>query len=57
MVTADSEIYVKDDGPIGDWRGYRGVYGTEILSARHRKLELDDMANLFDSTMAQFAKF
>ncbi|WP_369721370.1 hypothetical protein AB8Z38_30775 [Bradyrhizobium sp. LLZ17] len=34
--------YVKDDGPIGDWRGYRGVYGTEILSARHRKLELDE---------------
>ncbi|RWE22152.1 MAG: sugar phosphate isomerase/epimerase [Mesorhizobium sp.] len=37
--------------------GYKGVYGTEILSARHRKLGLDEMAKrVFDSTMAQFAK-
>jgi sugar phosphate isomerase/epimerase len=37
--------------------GYRGVYGTEILSARHRKLGLDEMAKrVFDSTMAQFAR-
>ena len=37
--------------------GYKGVYGTEILSATHRKLGLDEMAKrVFDSTMAQFAK-
>jgi sugar phosphate isomerase/epimerase len=37
--------------------GYKGVYGTEILSARHRKLGLDEMAQrVFDSTMAQFTK-
>ncbi|MGY0571728.1 hypothetical protein ACTGJ9_012275 [Bradyrhizobium sp. RDM12] len=37
--------------------GYRGVYGTEILSAGHRKLGLGEMAKrVFDSTMAQFAK-
>jgi sugar phosphate isomerase/epimerase len=36
--------------------GYNGVYGTEILSATHRKLGLDEMARrIFDSTMAQFA--
>ena len=37
--------------------GYNSVYGTEILSASHRKLRLDEMAKrVFDSTMAQFAK-
>ena len=37
--------------------GYKGVYGTEILSAKHRKLGLDQMAKrVFDSSMAQFAK-
>ncbi|MCF6101946.1 sugar phosphate isomerase/epimerase family protein [Mesorhizobium muleiense] len=36
--------------------GYRGVYGTEILSAKHRKLGLDEMAErVFRSSMAQFA--
>ena len=37
--------------------GYTGVYGTEVLSATHRKLGLDEMAKrVFDTTMAQFAK-
>lgn len=37
--------------------GYRGVYGTEVLSAKHRKYPLDEMARrVFDSSMAQFAK-
>jgi len=37
--------------------GYNSVYGTEILSASHRKLSLDEMAKrVFDSTMAQLAK-
>lgn len=37
--------------------GYQGVYGTEILSARHRKGGLDEMAQrVFKTTMAQFAK-
>jgi sugar phosphate isomerase/epimerase len=35
--------------------GYRGVYGTEILSAKHRKFGLDEMARrVFASAMAQF---
>ena len=37
--------------------GYNGPYGTEILSAKHRKLGLDEMAHrIFTATMAQFAK-
>jgi sugar phosphate isomerase/epimerase len=37
--------------------GYSGVYGTEVLSAKHRKYPLDEMARrVFDSSMAQFAK-
>ena len=37
--------------------GYNGVYGTEVLSAKHRKFGLDEMARrVFDSSMAQFAK-
>ena len=36
--------------------GYDGVYGTEILSAKHRKLGLDEMARrVFESAMSQFA--
>jgi sugar phosphate isomerase/epimerase len=37
--------------------GYRGYYGVEILSERHRKLPLDEMARRsFDATMRQFEK-
>jgi len=37
--------------------GYNGVYGTEVLSADHRKRGLDEMARrVFESSMAQFAK-
>lgn len=37
--------------------GYKGVYGTEVLSAKHRVLGLDEMARrVFQSTMAQFEK-
>ena len=37
--------------------GYRGYYGVEILSEKHRKLPLDEMARRsFDTTMAQFKK-
>ena len=35
--------------------GYSGVYGTEILSAKHRKMGLNEMARrVFESTMKQF---
>ena len=34
-----------------------GVHGVEILSEKHRKLPLDEMARRsFDTTMAQFKK-
>jgi sugar phosphate isomerase/epimerase len=37
--------------------GYRGYYGVEILSEKHRKLPLDEMARRsFDTTMEQFEK-
>ena len=37
--------------------GYRGYYGVEILSEKHRKLPLDEMARRsFDTTMEQFKK-
>ncbi|XNY04248.1 sugar phosphate isomerase/epimerase family protein (plasmid) [Sinorhizobium meliloti] len=37
--------------------GYDGVYGTEVLSADHRKRGLDEMARrVFESSMAQFAE-
>ncbi len=37
--------------------GYNSVYGTEVLSADHRKRGLDEMARrVFESSMAQFAK-
>lgn len=37
--------------------GYQGVYGTEVLSAKHRKFGLDDMAQrVFRSSIDQFAK-
>lgn len=37
--------------------GYDSVYGTEILSADHRKRGLDEMARrVFESSMRQFAK-
>ena len=37
--------------------GYLGYYGVEILSEKHRKLPLDEMARRsFDTTMAQFKK-
>lgn len=37
--------------------GYKGMYGTEVLSAKHRKFGLDEMARrVFDTSMAQFEK-
>jgi sugar phosphate isomerase/epimerase len=37
--------------------GYRGYYGVEILSEKHRKLPLDEMARRsFNTTMEQFEK-
>lgn len=37
--------------------GYSGVYGTEILSEKHRKFPLNEMARrVFESSMAQFEK-
>ena len=37
--------------------GYRGYYGVEILSEKHRKLPLDEMARRsFDTTMEQFER-
>jgi len=37
--------------------GYRGYYGVEILSEKHRKLPLDEMARRsFNTTMKQFEK-
>ena len=37
--------------------GYRGYYGVEILSEKHRKLPLDEMTRRsFDTTMEQFEK-
>jgi sugar phosphate isomerase/epimerase len=37
--------------------GYSGVYGTEILSKKHRKFPLNEMARrVFESSMAQFEK-
>ena len=35
--------------------GYRGYWGVEVISAAHRKLSLEDAAQLaFDTTMQQF---
>jgi sugar phosphate isomerase/epimerase len=37
--------------------GYRGYYGVEILSEKHRKLPLDEMTRRsFDTTMEQFER-
>ena len=49
----DVPAYIREVGAAG----YRGPYGVEILSAKHRKLGLDEMAErVFRSSMAQFAK-